>query len=300
MAQETRFAGVMTALVTPFAAGGGGPDLAALDRLVERQCAAGVGGIVVCATTGEGGALAREERRAVIERCVARAAGRCRVIAGTGTNATPATVELTRMAGELGCDGALVVTPYYNRPTQAGLLAHFAEVCAASPVPVVLYNVPSRTGVDLLPETVAAAAAHPRCAGIKEATGNMVRALEIRRRAGAGFALLSGDDATFLPFLACGGDGIISTTSNVAPGKVVEVWRRWRAGDAAGAREAHDALLDLYAAMFVESNPGPVKHALARMGLIAPEIRLPLVLPDPGGKNAAAIDAALRSLGLLP
>jgi 4-hydroxy-tetrahydrodipicolinate synthase len=293
-----RLEGVLTALITPFKAGGE-VDMAALGRLVARQVEAGVSGLVVCATTGEGSSLTAGERREIITFCIREAGKACLIVAGTGTNSLPPTVENTKAAQDLGCDAALVVTPYYNRPTPDGLVRYYAQLLDRTAIPVILYNVPSRTAVDMTPATVARIASHERCAGIKEASGNVVRVLELRRRTKEGFSILSGDDATFFPLLACGGDGIICTSSNVDPAGVVALHRAWAEGSLAGARDIHASLLDLYAAMFVETNPGPAKFALAAMGLIEPSIRPPLVLPDPESPAAKTIVSALRGRGLL-
>jgi 4-hydroxy-tetrahydrodipicolinate synthase len=296
---EKLFHGVITALVTPFKTNGE-VDFAALEKLLDLQMEAQVQGLAVCATTGEGSSLTAPERKEILSLCVGKAGGKCRIIAGTGTNSTAATIENTRAARELGCDGALVVTPYYNKPTPEGLQRHYLKVLESTDIPVILYNVPSRTSVDMMSETVARIAAHERCAGIKEATGNVVRVFEIRQKVKKGFSILSGDDATFFPLLACGGDGIICTSSNVVPRDLVALYKAWTGGDIEKAREIHGSLLDLFKAMFVETNPGPAKYALYRMGLVEPSVRLPLVLPDGESAAARTIEAALRNHKLIP
>jgi 4-hydroxy-tetrahydrodipicolinate synthase len=292
------FTGVYTALVTPFTQSGD-VDMASLGKLLMRQMEAGVDGVALCATTGEGSALTLQERKEILTFALGETQGQCAVIAGTGTNSLASTLEQTRLARDLGCRGALIVTPYYNKPTPEGLVRYYMQIFEQVDIPVVLYNVPSRTAVDMLPDTVARLAGHPRCAGIKEATGNMVRVLEIRMKTGEGFSILSGDDLTFLPFLACGGDGIICTSSNVIPGEMVRLYGAWIAGEIENARRLHASQLDMYRAMFVETNPGPAKWALNRMGLIEPVVRPPLAMPDGESAGAAAIEKALRSRGLL-
>lgn len=286
--------GVLTALVTPMR--DGAIDLGALRELVEWQLDCGVEGFVPCATTGESPTLEPTERAAVIRAVVEVARGKAPVIAGAGTNSTKGTIELSRLALEAGADGVLLTCPYYNKPTQAGLEAHFRAVLAAIDAPVVIYNIPGRTGVDLQAQTFARLAEHPRIAGIKEATGSVVRAAEIVRRVEPRVAVLAGDDALFLPVLAVGGAGIISASACVAPREMVAVMRHWRAGEVDAARKIYLGLLDLFDALFVETNPGPVKAALHAMGRLAPEIRLPLVWPSPA--SIARVRGALEALGV--
>jgi len=293
------FTGVYTALVTPFRSGGDDVDMASLGKLLQRQMEAGVDGVALCATTGEGSSLTLRERKEILTFALKETQGRCAVIAGTGTNSLASTLEQTRLARDVGCRGALIVTPYYNKPTPEGLYRYYMQIFEQVDIPVILYNVPSRTAVDMLPDTVARVAGHPRCAGIKEATGNMVRVLEIRMKTGDDFSILSGDDFTFLPLLACGGDGIICTSSNVIPGEMVRLHEAWKRGDLVETRRLHASYLDVYRAMFVETNPGPAKYALSRMGLIEPFIRPPLAFPDGKGSSAAAVETALRNHGLL-
>jgi 4-hydroxy-tetrahydrodipicolinate synthase len=268
------FKGVYSALITPFR--GGQIDEEALARLIDYQIEGGVHGIVPCGTTGESATLTTEEHRRIIALCVKRVAGRVHVMAGTGSNATQETLELTRFAKSAGADGVLVITPYYNKPTQEGLYRHFQTVAEAVDIPLVLYNVPGRTAVDLKPETVARLAGLPTVVAIKDATSDMERAATLHRLFGKQLTLLSGDDITFLPFLSVGGDGVISVTANVAPRHVVRIWERWQTGDVTGARNAHEALLELSQHMFCETNPIPVKAAASLMGLCFDELRLPL------------------------
>lgn len=295
MATNLHFDGVFTALVTPFK--NGELDLDALDRLIDYQLAGKITGLVPCGTTGESPTLDLREQRTVIAHTVARAKGRALVVAGTGTNSTRETIERTRAAREAGADAAMIVMPYYNKPTQRGLLEHVRAVHDATDLPLVLYNVPARTSVDLLLETlVQIADACPRVVAIKEASGNVLRTQQIVAALGARMAVLSGDDALTLAVLACGGRGVISVTSNPAPAAVEEVVRAFHAGDLARARRAHYALLPLHDALFLETNPGPVKAALAHLGLIAPEVRLPLAWPVES--TLSAVRAAMARAGV--
>jgi 4-hydroxy-tetrahydrodipicolinate synthase len=291
-----RLQGALTALVTPFR--DGEVDETALRDLVEAQIAAGIDGLVPCGTTGESVTLRRDEPARVIRAVVQQAKGRVPVVAGAGTNATDKTIDLARMVREAGADGLLLVCPYYNKPTQAGLEAHFRAVLEAVPMPTVLYNVPGRTGCDLSADTVERLAALPEVVAIKEATGNVVRAQEIARRCGDTLDVLSGDDALTLGILAVGGTGVISVTSNLAPADVAQVCRSFREGRFDEALATHQRLLPLHDAMFVEANPGPVKAALADAGRIAAEIRLPMVLPTDA--SMAVIREAVAQAGVRP
>ncbi len=289
-----RFSGAITALVTPFR--DGAVDEAAFVRLVERQVAAGIHGVVPVGTTGETATLNHDEHRRVTELCVATVARRVPVIAGCGSNCTAEAVELVRHAARAGADGALVVTPYYNRPSQEGLHAHFAAVAAAADLPVLIYNVPSRTGVDIHTDTVARLAALPNIAGIKDATGDLARASGMRRVCPEGFAMLSGDDGSALGYVAHGGHGVISVTSNVAPGLCARQMEAARAGDAEGALAVQDRLAALHRALFLDASPAPAKWALAELGLCAPEVRLPLTPCAEAVRPAVA--EAMRLAGL--
>lgn len=286
--------GILTALVTPLK--NGTVDLAALERLVLRQIEAGVQGIVVCASTGEGATLTPDERRMVIGTAVRLAGDRILVLAGTGAIPTWGAVEAAHVAADLGARAMLVAAPPYVRPTQDGLYAHFAAVADQAGLPIVLYNVPSRTACDILPATVARLAPHPAVIGIKEASGSIHRAQQVVAAAGGNLAVLSGDDPLTVPLLTAGGHGVISTGANVVPGKWAELWRRWRAGDALGAAAIQAGLLGLHDALFIETNPGPVKAALHLLGLIEPEIRLPLVWP--ARPSLYRIAAEMENLGL--
>ena len=266
--------GVFTALITPLK--DDRVDDAALARLIEFQINGGVDGIVPCGTTGESATLSHAEHKHVIDFCVQQAAGRISVIAGTGSNATKETIELTRFAQKAGADGALLITPYYNKPTQEGLFRHYQTVAEAVDLPLVLYNVPGRTGVDMQPETVARLAKNDRIIAIKEATANMERASIILQQCHGKMALISGDDATFLPFLAVGGQGIISVTANIAPARMVALWQHWCKRDLTATHREHTQLLEINRCLFAETNPIPVKAAAAMMSLCKEEIRLPL------------------------
>jgi 4-hydroxy-tetrahydrodipicolinate synthase len=269
-----RFSGTLTALVTPFRHGA--VDEAAFRALVERQIAQGVEGLVPVGTTGETATLDHAEHRRVVELCVEVAAGRVTVVAGAGSNATAEAIELVKHAQAVGADGALVVTPYYNRPSQEGLYRHYAALADACDLPIVLYNVPSRTGVDLANDTVARLAQIPSIVGIKDATGDLARAGLMRRQCPPGFALLSGDDGSALGYVAQGGHGVISVTSNVAPGAMAQMIRAAAAGDRAAAVAANDALALLHKALFLDASPAPAKFALAHLGLCGDAVRLPL------------------------
>ena len=288
------FKGVITALITPLR--DGNVDEAAFEALLERQIAAGVHGVVPVGTTGESATLTTEEHKALVERCVALARGRVRVIAGAGATATGKAIELVRHAKTVGADGALVVTPYYNRPSQEGLRAHFEAIAEAVQLPVLLYNVPGRTGVDLADATVAALAAHPNIVGIKDATGDMGRVSWMRANISGQFDLISGDDASFLGYVAHGGVGVISVTSNVAPEAMVALWNALQAGDLALARSWQDRLIGLHRALFLDASPSPAKYALSRMGLCSETVRLPLV--PTRAEARPLVEAAMAAAGL--
>jgi 4-hydroxy-tetrahydrodipicolinate synthase len=271
--------GTYTALVTPFRDEPGRPiDWEAFDRLLEAQIAAGINGLVPCGTTGESPTLSHEERARVIERTVKRAQGRVQVIAGTGSNSTPDSAAMAQHAASAGADFVMVVVPYYSRPTQEGLYRHFVEVAKSVRAPVVVYNIPARTGVDLAPETLARVAqAAPNVVGTKEATGNVLRAQRIVQTIGGRMTVLSGDDALTLAMIAVGARGVISVTSNVLPAETARATRLALDGNLEEARRAHLALLPAHEAMFLEASPAPVKAALAMRGLTSDAVRSPLV-----------------------
>lgn len=288
------FKGVITALITPFR--DGAVDETAFEALLERQIAAGVHGVVPMGTTGESATLHLEEHKRVVELCVSRAAGRVRVIAGAGASATDKAIDLVRHAKTVGADGALVVTPYYNRPSQEGLYQHFSAIADAVQLPVVLYNVPGRTGVDLANATVARLALHPNITGIKDATGDLARLSLMRREIPEDFALISGDDPTWLGYVAHGGHGVISVSSNVAPEAMVAMHDAMTSGDLEAARAWQDRLIGLHRALFLDNSPAPTKYALSRLGLCDEAVRLPLAPCDEAARPA--IDAAMAEAGL--
>jgi len=290
------FSGSMVAIVTPMAADGS-LDLAAWDRLLDFHMREGTDGIVVAGTTGESAALSVAEVEELTVRAVARCAGKLKVIVGAATNSTDTTVARTRSASRLGVDGVLLVTPYYNRPTQEGLYRHFSAAADASAAPVILYNVPSRTAVDLLPATVARLSRHPRIVSIKEATASVNRTREILSSCSSEFSVLSGDDATLIDLMGVGAKGVISVTANVAPRRMHDACAAALAGDLATARAIDASLQALHRDLFVESNPIPVKWAVARMGLIGNAIRLPLV--ELSSTHEETVLRAMRAAGII-
>jgi 4-hydroxy-tetrahydrodipicolinate synthase len=289
------FKGVITALVTPLR--NDHVDEEALRRLVDEQISAGIDGLVPVGTTGESPTLSNEEHIRVVEIVVQEARKRVPVIAGTGSNSTHEAIELTAAAKAAGADGTLQVTPYYNKPTQDGLYRHFKAVVDAVALPMLVYNVPSRTGCDLLPDTIARLCDLPLMVGVKEATGNLQRAAQIIARVGDRLTLLSGDDATAMPFFAVGGNGCISVVSNVAPADMAAMWDAAAAGNWNRARELHYKLFPLSEGLFIEANPIPVKAALAMMGKITDEIRAPLYAL--AGANREKVRKILADLKLI-
>jgi 4-hydroxy-tetrahydrodipicolinate synthase len=288
------FQGVLPALVTPFRDGAVDED--AFVALVERQIAGGVHGLVPVGTTGETATLSHEEHRRVVELCVRTARGRVPVIAGAGSNSTAEAIELVRHAKAIGADAALVVTPYYNRPSQAGLYAHYAAINAAVQLPVLVYNVPARTSVDISNETLAALSKLPNIVGIKDATGDMPRASGQRIACGEDWVMLSGDDPSGLGYMAHGGHGCISVTANVAPQPTSAFYDAILAGDWAGALAFQDRLIRLHKALFTDASPAPTKFALAHLGLCTDEVRLPLVAASEASRQEVL--AALREAGV--
>jgi 4-hydroxy-tetrahydrodipicolinate synthase len=288
--------GSLVAIVTPMNAAGG-VDLDVFGRLIELHVEAGTDGIVVAGTTGESATLTKREHVSLIEAAVRIVDGRIPVIAGTGSNSTAQTVELSETVDALGVDGYLIVTPYYNKPPQQGMVRHFVAVADAVSRPVMLYNVPGRTGVDLLPESVAELAGHKNIFGIKEATGDLGRVATLRQLCGPGFGLYSGDDPTAREFILAGGNGVVSVTANVAAQLMHDMCAAALVGDAERAAELDALLADLHRDLFVESNPIPVKWALARMGLIDGGLRLPLI--ELSAASEPLVEAALQRAGLL-
>ncbi len=269
------FRGTFTALVTPFR--NGTIDVAAFEKLVESQIAAGVDGIVAVGTTGESPTLSHREREEVIRLAVESAKKRCHVLAGTGSNSTQHAVADTQRAEQLGVDGALLVAPYYNKPSQEGLFRHFKTIAEATALPIMLYNIPGRCGVDIGPDTVARLAMECRnIVCIKEASGSVERVSELRARLPESFTILSGDDSLTLPFMSVGAAGVVSVASNLLPMEVSALVRAFEAGDARTAMRLHGKLYSLFKDLFIEPNPVPVKTALAWRGLISAEVRPPL------------------------
>lgn len=287
--------GTFTALVTPFSPDAGEIDLDALDALVEAQIQGGIGGLVPCGTTGEAPTLTEDEQIVVIKRVVAAAKGRAPVLAGTGSFSTKKSIAASRAAVDAGADGVMIVMPYYNKPSQDGLREHVLAIARAVPCPIVLYNIPGRSIVDLTADTTARICdAAPNVLGLKDATGNVLRCQELKHRLGDRLTVLSGDDGLTLPMMSVGASGVISVTANVLPREVSEVSRLVEKGDWAGAREAHLRLLEIHALMFLEPNPAPAKAALASMGRMNASVRLPLVPASEG--VCQKVTEALRRL----
>ena len=289
---KTMFDGLAVALVTPFR--NGAVDRDALARLANHLVEGGSRALYPCGCTGEATSLTREERTQIIRTVIEAARGRAAVIAGTGTAVTSETIELSQDAIRAGADGVMVITPYSCKPTQEGLLAHYRSVADRVDRPMVLYNVPSRTGVSLLPETIAKLAEHPRIAAVKEASGSLDQASAIRSR--CEIAILAGDDSLYLPLLAVGARGVVSVVGHLVPGELSAMHGHATAGRFAEAEAIHRKLTPLFRAMFLETNPGPMKHALMRLGFTTGELRLPLVPVRP--ETAAAIDQTLERLGI--
>ena len=288
------FKGSITALVTPFR--NGKVDADAFQRLVEWQIDQGTHGLVPCGTTGESPTLTHDEHKHVVELCIEAAAGRVPVIAGTGSNSTAEAVDLTKHAKRAGADGALVVTPYYNKPTQEGLYLHFKAINDAADIPIVIYNIPGRSVIDMTVDTMARLFKLANIVGVKDATASMARASQQRETLGSDFIQLSGEDATALGFMAHGGHGCISVTANVTPALCAEFQLACLAGNFKQALKIQDRLMPLHEALFVESNPGPVKYAASRLGLCTVEARLPLA--PIAASSRKRVDDALAAVGL--
>lgn len=288
------FKGIFTALVTPFTPEG--VDRDAFSKLVEWQIAEGIDGLVPCGTTGESPTLSYEEHRLVIDLCIEAAAGKVPVVAGTGANSTEEAILFTKHAKKAGASGALIVVPYYNKPTQEGIYQHFKAIHDAVDIPIILYNIPGRSVVNMSDELIARLAKLPGIVGVKDATGDLARVATLRNKAGEKFIQLSGEDMTAAGFNAMGGQGCISVASNVAPKLCAELQKASLAGDFAKARQIQDKLVPLISAMFCETSPGPVKYALSLMGKCQPILRLPLVLPSEESK--ANVADALKGLGI--
>src|SRR5881397_45478 len=274
--------GAMTALVTPFRAGE--VDIEALDALVEAQIAGGINALVPCGSTGEAATLTHDEHVEVVREVVRLSRRRVPVIAGAGSNSTAEAIRLTRGAEEAGAAAALLISPYYNRPTQEGIHRHYAAVAEATRLPLILYNIPGRTGSNITPDTIARLARLPNIAGVKEASGNLAQVLEIIDESGPDFGIYSGDDILTLPIMAAGGHGVIAVGANLMPRAYVELTDALLAGDLERARMQNHRLLPLMMALTLEVNPIPVKTALAMMGQCADEFRLPLTPMSPGAR----------------
>ncbi|MBK8906942.1 MAG: 4-hydroxy-tetrahydrodipicolinate synthase [Rhodospirillales bacterium] len=289
------FQGSFVALITPFE--NGAVDESAYRDLIEWHVEQGTDGIVPCGTTGESPSLSHEEHKRVVELCIETVAGRLPVIAGTGSNSTTEAIDLTRHAKEAGADAALVVTPYYNKPTQEGLFQHYKAIQDAVAIPIIIYNIPGRCVIDMSVATMARLAELPNIVGVKDATQDLARPIRTRLAIGSEFCQLSGEDGTTLPFLAGGGHGCISVTANVAPALCAEMHRAWRAGDLGEAATLSDRLMPLHDALFCETSPSPVKYAVSLLGKCAADVRLPLV--GIGEASKQKVQGAMRSAGVL-
>ena len=283
MRKNSIFEGAATALITPM--NDKGVDYPALKRLIEWQIDEGIDALVICGTTGESSTLTDEEHRQVLQFSLEVAAGRVPMIAGTGSNDTAYAIELTQFACEIGYDAVLLVTPYYNKTTQNGLVAHYTAIADASTKPIILYNVPSRTGVNIEPATYAKLAQHPRICAIKEANGNISKIVETMALAGDQLDLYSGNDDQIVPLMACGGKGVISVLSNVLPRETSQLCKKYLTGDITGAMAMQKQYLPLVNALFCEVNPIPAKAAMAAMGYCENYVRLPLVPMEDGHRQ---------------
>lgn len=289
------FRGSITALITPFK--NGEIDFPAFERLIEWQIEQGSHGVVPCGTTGESPTLSHDEHNAIVERCVAVVKGRIPVIAGTGSNSTKEAIDLTHHAQESGADGALIVTPYYNKPTQEGLYQHYKAIHDAVDLPIILYNIPGRCVIDMNVETMARLAKLKNIIGVKDATGDLTRPLETARVIDSDFRQFSGDDITAAAFLAQGGHGVISVIGNIAPALCAQLQDSWVEGDMETFARVRDLLAPLGKALFVETNPAPIKYAASVLGLSSDEVRLPLVKASDNARKL--VDAAMAHAGLL-
>lgn len=289
------FKGSLVALITPFK--NGGIDEDAFRKLVEWQIEQGTNGLIPMGTTGESPTLSHAEHKRVVEICIEVADGRVPVIAGAGSNSTEEAKDFTRHAKEAGANAALVVTPYYNKPTQEGMYRHFKAVAECADIPVVIYNIPGRSIVDMSVETMARLAEIPNIVGVKDATNDLVRPIATRLEIGADFAQLSGEDATVIPYMSQGGHGCISVSANVAPKPLAEMHKAWQAQDLDTALAINDRLAPLHKALFCEASPGPVKYAAHLLGMCEPTTRLPLCeIADSSKKQ---VESAMRLAGLI-
>lgn len=292
---RTKFHGAITALVTPFI--DGGVDQASFKKLIEWQIAQGIHGLVPCGTTGESPTLSEQEHRRVIQICVETVAKRIPVIAGTGSNSTAEAVHMTQHAAKVGADAALVVTPYYNKPTPKGIYLHYKAISECADIPIILYNIAGRTGKNIEPDLMAKLAGIKNIIGVKEASGNLEQMKKIRELCPKDFLLISGDDGLTLPILSMGGVGIISVASNIVPKDVAELVNAFSKGDKSRAEAINTKLLPLIEALFIETNPIPIKTATALMGLCSGLMRLPMCEMEEG--NLAKLKQAMRNYGLL-
>ncbi len=290
------FKGLITALATPFK--NGALDEEALRRHVRFQIQEGVQGVVPCGTTGESPTLSHDEHKRVVSIAVEEAKGRIVVLAGAGSNSTREAIELAEHAKKVGADGILAVTPYYNKPTQEGIFQHYQAIARAVEIPIVLYNIPGRCGVNVLPETIARLARDvPSVVGVKEATGDLNQMIRTIELCGPDFLVTSGDDALSLPLWAVGGAGVISVASNLIPGSMAGLWRAWENGETARARELFYQMLPFFKALFLETNPMPLKAALGLAGMMENEMRLPMCQPK--AETVAALAPHLKRWGLV-
>jgi 4-hydroxy-tetrahydrodipicolinate synthase len=289
------FNGAIVALVTPFR--NGAIDGKALGELIDRCISDGVSGFVPCGSTGESATLSHDEHKEAVDLTVKAVNGRVKVIAGTGSNNTLEAIELTRHAKDAGADGALLISPYYNKPTQPGIFQHYATIANAVDLPIIVYNIPGRTASNILPETIARMAEIDNIVGVKEASGNLQQIAEVARLCGPDFDLISGDDALTLPILAVGGCGVISASANVIPREMVELCRAWDVGERKPALEIHQKLLPLWSALYLETNPIPIKAALHLQGRISDEVRMPLTKMT--APNLETLQLAMKDHGLL-
>jgi len=289
------FKGSLVALITPFK--NGEIDEAAFRKLVSWQIEEGTNGLIPVGTTGESPTLSHEEHKRVVELCVDEAKGRVPVIAGAGSNSTAEAIDFTVHAKQAGADAVLHVTPYYNKPTQEGMYRHFTAIAEAVDIPIIIYNIPPRSVIDMSVDTMKRLAEHPNVVGVKDATQDLVRPLKTRLEIGADFCQLSGEDATIVPYLSQGGHGCISVTCNVAPGPLAKMHKAWWDGDLDTVRSINDRLLPLHDALFCETSPGPVKYAASLLGLCEAGARLPICEIDDSSK--LKVESAMRHAGLI-
>ncbi|UUX50424.1 4-hydroxy-tetrahydrodipicolinate synthase [Nisaea acidiphila] len=289
------FKGSLVALITPFK--NGAVDEAAFRKFVDWQIEQGTDGLIPTGTTGESPTLSHEEHKQVVEICIDQAAGRVPVIAGTGSNSTEEAIELTQHAKEAGADAALIVTPYYNKPTQEGMYRHFKAIADAVDIPILIYNIPPRSVIDMSVDTMKRLSEIPNIVGVKDATASATRPIETRLAIGPDFCQLSGEDGTVVPYLSQGGHGCISVTANVAPGPLSEMHRAWRSGDLDTVMTINDRLYPLHQALFCESSPGPVKYAASLLGICEATARLPIC--EIADSSKQKVESALRHAGLL-